>query len=303
MRRNGSLTFKSNAQVVNAACLQVSIDAVFSKYAISPAHGLTFEPVVYGTAALPRAFTLTNAGAFPFDFRLLNLSVPPPEAPAESPPGGKAAAKGVDKAASRAAPKSKGAAAPEAARGLPIGPFSVSPAEGTLAPGAAVAVEVAFTGEGRKVCREQLGIDVQHRDPSDHPQGIPFELCAESCVPGIVCDRPEAVFEEHAVVRELDPFAPRNCEFGVKDQVCCSFRVLTYVCCCSLWRTWQAWSNADTHRHNCVQLVMRTMVCCQKGCHAATGAQVQSCLARICQWLPDTVLLTLSLCSFAATMQ
>ena len=203
--------------------MQVVVDAVFSMYSMSPMHGLTFEPIVYGTAAPPRTFTLTNTGAFPFDFRLFALSAPPVDTPAEPVAStGKGATKGADKAASKA--KGKAAAAPEATTSLAIGPFRVSPPDGQLAPGASIPLEVAFTAKGCQLFKEQLGIDVQHRSPSDHPQGIPFELCAESCVPGIVCDRPEAVFEEYTIVRELDSFAPRNCEYGIKDKVsfgCC----------------------------------------------------------------------------------
>jgi hypothetical protein len=56
---------------------------------------------------------------------------------------------------------------------------------GSIPPGNAAIVNVTFKAKGAKFYESTLAIDVANRDPIDQPDGIPFELCAESCIPGI----------------------------------------------------------------------------------------------------------------------
>jgi hypothetical protein len=58
--------------------IRVSVRAVFSRYAITPARGIIFGPATYGTSSKPRTFEICNAGDFAFDWSLANLSVPGP---------------------------------------------------------------------------------------------------------------------------------------------------------------------------------------------------------------------------------
>ena len=44
--------------------IRVSLRAVFSKYAITPARGINFGPHTYNTSSKPRTFEITNMGAF-----------------------------------------------------------------------------------------------------------------------------------------------------------------------------------------------------------------------------------------------
>jgi hydrocephalus-inducing protein len=44
---------------------------------------------------------------------------------------------------------------------------------------------VTFSAQGSKFYNSTLAIDVANRDPNDKPEGIPFELAAESSIPGI----------------------------------------------------------------------------------------------------------------------
>jgi hypothetical protein len=50
-----------------------------------------------------------------------------------------------------------------------------------------------------------LAIDIGDRDPSDNPGGVPFELCAESSIPGINTQDLDQIFEEQTVIPSLDP--------------------------------------------------------------------------------------------------
>lgn len=42
--------------------VRVSLKAVFSKYAITPARGIDFGPLTYNTTSKPRTFEITNLG-------------------------------------------------------------------------------------------------------------------------------------------------------------------------------------------------------------------------------------------------
>lgn len=101
----------------------------------------------------------------------------------------------------RAGSDKKGAAAsaPAAAQ-LALGPFTLEPACGEVAPGARQEVSVVYRADsGACLSREQLLVVVPDRDPADQPAGIPLELTAESCIPGgcrqhnaAACRRPDS---------------------------------------------------------------------------------------------------------------
>lgn len=57
-------------------------------------------------------------------------------------------------------------------------------------------MSVTFRAEGAKFYESTLAVDIADRDPQDHPDGLPFELCAESSIPGINTDDLDQVFEE-----------------------------------------------------------------------------------------------------------
>ena len=69
--------------------------------------------------------------------------------------------------------------------GLKIGQWSINPVSGTVAPDSSAIIEVVFSGKGQKLFEQQIGVDIENRNPSDEPNGILYELVAESCIPGI----------------------------------------------------------------------------------------------------------------------
>lgn len=102
---------------------------------------------------------------------------------------------------------------------LALGPFTISPSTGTIEAGAVATLSATFSAAGSQVFAEMLGIDVQNRSYTDCPEGIPFELIGESCIPGIDCQRVEGIFEEHVIKKELDAFNCGNNEYGMRDKV------------------------------------------------------------------------------------
>lgn len=50
---------------------------------------------------------------------------------------------------------------------------------------------------------QEIAIDITGRDPTDSPQGIPYRLVAEACLPSINVQDIGSIFEEHRIVKNL----------------------------------------------------------------------------------------------------
>lgn len=138
-----------------------------------------------------------------------------------------------------------------------MGQFTVNPAEAVVKPGCKQQVSVVFRAEANRVWTATIGLDISERDHRDQPDGIPYELGGDSCIPGglieelspgtpvrslpasavllqqltpggaclwivaagIDSSNLASIFEEHVVLSHLDPFNPINCSFGLKDKV------------------------------------------------------------------------------------
>lgn len=98
---------------------------------------------------------------------------------------------------------------------LVLGNFTVSPSTATVPKGASTKINVDFNAEYSNssievvVSRKKhlplqvIGIDIFDRDPQDHPEGIPFDLIGEVCVPGIDTEDFMSIFEEQVVYKSL----------------------------------------------------------------------------------------------------
>lgn len=107
------------------------------------------------------------------------------------------------KPAAKKDPKAKDA--PPEGGLIEVTQYSITPATGQIPPGSAALINVTFKAKGAKFYESTLAIDVANRDPADQPDGIPFELCAESSIPGINTEDLDQIFEEQTVVPSLDP--------------------------------------------------------------------------------------------------
>lgn len=112
--------------------------------------------------------------------------------PAKAPPAKKPDPKG-------------GAQAPPEGGQLEVSQYTISPATGAIPPGSSAIVNVQFKAKGSQFYESTIAIDVANRDPADNSDGIPFELCAESSIPGINTDDLDQIFEEQTVIPSLDP--------------------------------------------------------------------------------------------------
>jgi hydrocephalus-inducing protein len=180
--------------------VRLSARAQFSKYSVTPARGLHFGPNTYGTTSKPWSFEVCNLGEFPFTLRLSQLGEapkPPPDdgsaaaaaaAAAAAPKGPKAAAAAAaaaKKAAlAKAAAEAAAAAALAGSNQLRLGQFVFDPAEAVVQPGGRQEVAVTFKAEGSAAYRATAGLSISERDFGDHPDGLPYEVAGESCIPG-----------------------------------------------------------------------------------------------------------------------
>lgn len=102
---------------------------------------------------------------------------------------------------------------------LQVGPFSITPARGSIEPGGCGEFSVIFHASGNQGYLEAIKIDISERDPTDHPDGIVYELAGESCIPGIDARNVDSIFEEYVVSPCLDPFNPTSREYGKREEV------------------------------------------------------------------------------------
>ena len=116
--------------------------------------------------------------------------------------GGKQAKKPDPKA--KAGAKGKAEAVPDGTV-VQVTQFSISPAIGSIAPDSSAVVTVTFNAQGAKFYDSTICIDIANKDPTTLPDGIPFQLCAESSIPGINTWDYDQIFEEQTVIPSLDP--------------------------------------------------------------------------------------------------
>lgn len=201
-----------NNSVENKIPIRVDLKAVFTKYNVTPARGLSFGPVTYKTQSKPRVFEVANLGEFPFVFRVFDMANPPE-------PGslGTAVTAASD-------PKAKAAAKPPAGKAAPgapftIGPFLLEPGTATVEPGETLQVKVLFNADGDQAFHETVGLHISERDFADNPDGIRYELTGDSCIPGINTTDVDTIFEEHRVLNQMDPFAPASLVFYKRERL------------------------------------------------------------------------------------
>jgi len=200
--------------------INVNVNAVFSKYSITPLKTINFGPMQYGKE-VSRTFEIRNEGLFEFKYNICDDADKETKArikeerqkemeeringAQEAQEDPKAAKKGKpDPKAKDKKAAGKDGAVPEGAL-LAVSQYDVSPSIGSIPPGQAALVTVTFRADGAKFYESTLAVDIADRDPQDAPDGLPFELCAESSIPGINTEDLDQIFEEQTVIPSLDP--------------------------------------------------------------------------------------------------
>ncbi|KAJ4461899.1 putative Hydrocephalus-inducing protein [Paratrimastix pyriformis] len=220
------------AKVSATVPVPVKVQALYNRFRLSPASGLSFGPCL-AAQKRARTFDLINTGPFELRFALLadgspNPFAPDPQQPATAPGGARreppksaGGKKPAAPAPGPAKPAAKGAAAAAAPATLQVGPFTAGPAEGVVPVNGEVHFTVEFNPEGAQLVHEILRLVFQDCSPDDQPPaGLPYDLSGESCIPGIDTAHMDSVFEEQTIVPRLDLFSQtqRNV-FAAHEQV------------------------------------------------------------------------------------
>ncbi|XP_042636791.1 hydrocephalus-inducing protein homolog [Orycteropus afer afer] len=198
-------------EIIASIPIKFSVNAVFSKYNISPSTIINFGALICGTRK-SATFTIENQGVIDFKYALYRLT-------GESPIHQKKATSHIKHARSRESESfyktgpSKAAKfsdtipkevnIPNQAR-FSHGMFTVYPGFGSIPPGGQQVVTVDCVADPVGRCEEFIAIDISDRDPRDQPAGIPYTLLAEACLPAFVTDDNALIFEEHQVCSNVN---------------------------------------------------------------------------------------------------
>ncbi|EFC47717.1 hypothetical protein NAEGRDRAFT_78704 [Naegleria gruberi] len=192
--------------------LEVSVKSMFSKFTITPENGINFGPLSFDKER-QRPFEIFNTGIFDIQYTLFDYSKGLPESTEDKSNTNDPKKKGNDT-------KKNNKTAKKVDPQLQIGQFMIQPTVGTIAPGSKASINITFKGDGTKVFQETLGIDISDRNMEEQPNGIAYYIQGESCVPGIVTNEFESIFEEQQIVSNMDMILnPLHSSFTLDERI------------------------------------------------------------------------------------
>ncbi|KAL0621981.1 Hydrocephalus-inducing protein-like protein [Plecturocebus cupreus] len=193
-------------EIIASIPIKFSVNAVYSKYNISPSSIINFGALICG-ARKSSTFTIENQGVTDFKFALYRLT-------GESPIHQKKAVSHIRRARSRESESfyktgcSKAAKFSDSIQKEMIstsqarfshGMFTVYPWFGSIPAGGQQVINVDCVADPVGRCEEFIAIDISGRDPADQPTGIPYTLLAEASLPAFVTENNALIFEEHQI--------------------------------------------------------------------------------------------------------
>ncbi|XP_028313928.1 hydrocephalus-inducing protein homolog [Gouania willdenowi] len=186
-------------EVVATPEIRVSLKSVFSRYDITPSRDMDFGTLAFGSKK-SQSFIIKNTGDFENHFTIFRM---PSDQNLTEKSGGAGKLIRRDSLSGRRT-GSTGKGRRESTQQdmgsvqnrLNTGVFAVAPVSGILQPGSQQHVQVDCVAEQLGSWNQGLLIDISGRDPSDHPDGIPYRLLAEVCKPGIDLDM-ASILKEH----------------------------------------------------------------------------------------------------------
>ncbi|XP_070253950.1 hydrocephalus-inducing protein homolog isoform X4 [Myotis yumanensis] len=201
-------------EIIASIPIRLSVNAVFSKYNISPSSIINFGALICGTRK-STTFTIENQGVTDFKYNLYRMtgdsSIPQKKAVSHTRTLRSRESENFYKATpSRAAKFSE-----TVQREINIasqarynhGMFSVYPGFGSISAGGIQTITVDCMADPVGKCEEFMAIDISDRDPRDHPGGIPYSLLAEACLPAFVTDNNASIFEEHQICNSTNLYS------------------------------------------------------------------------------------------------
>nr|KAF6318524.1 HYDIN axonemal central pair apparatus protein [Pipistrellus kuhlii] len=193
-------------EIIASIPIRCSMNAVFSKYSISPSSIINFGALICGTRK-STTFTIENQGITDFKYSLYRMTG---ESTIQKKTVGhvrhlrsRESESSYKIAPSRATKFSETVQKEINISGQQArychGMFTVYPGFGTVSAGGQQVITVDCLADPVGRCEEFMAIDISDRDPRDHPTGIPYSLLAEACVPAFVTENNASIFEEHQI--------------------------------------------------------------------------------------------------------
>nr|XP_004659621.2 hydrocephalus-inducing protein homolog [Jaculus jaculus] len=203
----------SEGEIIASIPIKFSVNAVFSKFNISPASIINFGALICGTRK-SSTFTIENQGVIDFKYSLYRLtgenSFHQKKTPShirhvrtrESESFSKS---GTTKTTKFSDTVQKDMNVANQAR-FSHSMFTVYPGFGSIPPGGVQVINVECVADPVGRCEEFLAIDISDRDTREYPAGIPYTLLAEACLPAFVTDNNISIFEEHQICTSPNMF-------------------------------------------------------------------------------------------------
>jgi hydrocephalus-inducing protein len=198
--------------------LTVGVRSTFSTFRLQPLRGINFGAVKYGQT-MERTVEIRNDGEFEFAYNVVDIIQEAEKIATENAEAKEAGDEALtelknkrinDKKLWDANLMDKEGIDPEAT--VEMGAFTMTGAAGLVAPGATATMTLQFNAEGSELFRAPIRIDVSGRS-SANATGKSFEIVGESVIPGIETRSFESIFEEQAVVANLQPVGVGSDDF------------------------------------------------------------------------------------------
>ncbi|XP_021488188.2 hydrocephalus-inducing protein homolog [Meriones unguiculatus] len=195
-----------DGEIIASIPIKFSVNAVYSKFTISPSSIINFGALICGTRK-NTTFTIENQGITDFKYALYRLTGESPihqKKPTSHTRHGRTRESdsfykpGPAKPAKFSETIQKDMNMTNQAR-FSHGMFTVYPGYGSIPSGGQQIITVECVADPVGKCEEFLAIDISDRDPRESPAGIPYTLLAEACLPAFVTDNNALIFEEHQI--------------------------------------------------------------------------------------------------------
>ncbi|XP_036605974.1 hydrocephalus-inducing protein homolog [Trichosurus vulpecula] len=201
-------------EIIASIPIKFSVNAVFSKYVISPAAVINFGAMVCGSRKTS-TFIIENQGVLDFKFNISRLNRDTPLIHTRK----IGALHNVKHARSKENMSFYKFSATRGLKGnessqkdmstlnqarFTLNMFTVYPGFGSIPPGGQQMITVDCLADPIGRCEEFLAIEISDRDPKDQPGGIQYTLSAEACLPAFVIDDMASIFEEHLLCNNIN---------------------------------------------------------------------------------------------------
>ncbi|XP_078527074.1 hydrocephalus-inducing protein homolog isoform X2 [Lissotriton helveticus] len=208
-------SISEGGETIASIPIKVSVRCLYTKYNIFPARDINFGALILGVRK-SRTFTLENRGETEIKYSITKLMS---DIHLQQPKKGqvqnvKRSRSREGSSSTKSIPLGKTKRIESSLREMSVtgqarfslGIFTVFPGFGAILPGGSQNITVECVPDQPGKSEELLAIDISDRDPNDYPNGIPYKLLADGCIPAFVTNEIASIFEEHRICHNMHLF-------------------------------------------------------------------------------------------------